>query len=159
MLRMEILIQLRITNSTSQISSRFGKRPAICSIWLLMEIQSKDIYSSKSFSLLLLNCISNLLESCLRKRVTDLYSLPQCLTCNETITIPITEPAENSVLIGESGNCLYYFASFSVGSDYYALECLGDRIPITYIKSIDDKSIECELLNRLEKLYYKLRNY
>lgn len=77
-----------------------------------------------------------------KKRVTDLYSLPQCLTCNETITIPITEPAENSVLIGESGNCLYYFASFSVGSDYYALECLGDRIPITYIKSIDDKTIE-----------------
>lgn len=71
-----------------------------------------------------------------------MYALPECLTCNDTIKVPYTDPNLNSVLVGEGTNCLYYSASFSQGGDYYALECLGDRIPITYIKSTNDKTVE-----------------
>lgn len=78
----------------------------------------------------------------IRIRVKDHLSISQCLTCNDTIKIPFTEPVDNSVPLATSENCLYYMATFSQGGGYYVLECLGDRIPITYVKSVDEPTFE-----------------
>ena len=77
-----------------------------------------------------------------RKKVTDLSTLSECLTCNDTIEIPFENPFENSVVLGSSETCLYYSASFSLNGGYYALECLGEKIPSTYLKSSTNKTIE-----------------
>ena len=70
--------------------------------------------------------------------------MPECLTCNTTFKYTYTEPFENAVVIGSADVCAYYSASFSPNGEYYALECLGDKIPHTYVKSINDKDIECK---------------
>ena len=70
--------------------------------------------------------------------------MSECLTCNDSIVVPFNKPFENSAYIGSSDSCLYYSATFSLSGGYYALECLGEKIPITYLKSSTDKSIECK---------------
>ena len=84
-----------------------------------------------------------------RKKVTDVSKSSECLTCNSTIEIPHVDPALNSVPLISSEYCLYHAASFSTNGDYYVLECLGDRIPITYVKSTEDKKLECMLKHLL----------
>ena len=74
--------------------------------------------------------------------MTDQLSKPECLTCNN-ITIPYEDPSQHTVRLDSSENCLYYTASFSNNGDYYVLECMGDRIPISYIKKSDNSSFEC----------------
>jgi len=44
------------------------------------------------------------------------------------------------VELTDGKSCLYHSASFSLNSDYYVLECLGDRIPITFIKNVEEKT-------------------
>lgn len=77
-----------------------------------------------------------------KKRVTDVNSHPICLTCNSSIKIDHTDPFENSVDLGSTDHCLYYSAVFSLNSEYYALECLGDRIPIVWLKDSRNESVE-----------------
>lgn len=86
--------------------------------------------------------------------MTDIYALPECLTCNDTIKLAHTEPSENSVPLGSSENCLFYSASFSQGGDFYALECLGDRIPITFIKSVDDRTLERKKTKKIDRFRF-----
>jgi hypothetical protein len=67
--------------------------------------------------------------------------------------------------LAASENCLYYWASFSTTSEYYALECLGDRIPIVYIKSVESKEYECKenkntfIYMLFVLLFFKLINF
>ncbi len=75
-----------------------------------------------------------------RKKLSDINSQSECLTCVDKESVPKhTNPIDNSVDIAEGKACLYYSASFSTNADFYVLECLGDRIPVSYIKSVQEK--------------------
>lgn len=66
----------------------------------------------------------------------------ECLTCKDAKNLPdnYTEPTKHMREFNASEKCLYHDASFSSDGGYYALECLGDRLPITYIRSsVDNK--------------------
>lgn len=80
-----------------------------------------------------------------RKKFTDLNSSPVCMTCKDSHKLPETyiNPGnlKNQINFDNGTKCLYHSASFSTDGDFYALNCLGDRIPITYIKSIKNESI------------------
>ncbi len=52
----------------------------------------------------------------------------ECITCNMNLE--------------DTGTCLYNSPSFSPNTDYYILDCLGDKIPMTYVKSIKNKTYE-----------------
>lgn len=75
---------------------------------------------------------------------TDLNGKTECLTCDhvKNVTNEYVDPAKNLKLFWGSEKCLYHSASFSANGDYYALECLGDRVPITYIKSTLDEKLK-----------------
>ncbi len=67
-----------------------------------------------------------------------------CLTCpHETNPYTFDKPGSTLLNIEKSDKCLYHSASFSLNADFYALECLGDRTPITHIKSSNKDSVEC----------------
>ncbi len=89
------------------------------------------------------------------KKFIDVNSVSECLTCpSEPEPYKYVKPSTNQMDITESTNCLYYSASFSLNANFYALECRGDRLPITYIKSTEDKTIECK--QRLFLLFFYL---
>ncbi|CAF0793607.1 unnamed protein product [Brachionus calyciflorus] len=75
-----------------------------------------------------------------RNRVNDASRTGECLTCNSSFTMPFEDPSAHTHSLASENNCLYHSASFSNTGDYYVLECLGDRIPITYIKSAENSS-------------------
>lgn len=72
-----------------------------------------------------------------KKQFTTDYSVAKCLTCQDSnkVAKEFYEPAKNLVRFNETFRCLYHTASFSLNGEFYALECLGDRIPVTYIRS------------------------
>lgn len=72
-----------------------------------------------------------------KKQFTSVDSVAQCLTCQDSdkVAKEFVEPYKNLKPFNDSVRCLYHTASFSLNGDYYALECLGDRIPVTYIRS------------------------
>lgn len=78
-----------------------------------------------------------------RKKISDLNGNSECLTCSDSKLVPkvFIEPSKNQSQFDSSDKCLYHSASFSQNGDYYALECLGDRIPITFIKSTINESV------------------
>jgi hypothetical protein len=81
--------------------------------------------------------------------VTNFHSTAECLTCslnNQTIQVNYEEPAQRQTSILASELCLYNAASFSPSAEFYVLECLGDRLPITYVKSTESKHAECNFL-------------
>lgn len=74
-----------------------------------------------------------------RKQILNVNSRSECLTCNFTgVLPPVNNPSQNAMPITDGKSCLYHAASFSTDGDYYVLECLGDRIPITFIKNVTD---------------------
>ena len=73
----------------------------------------------------------------------DESARPKCLTCNSSVEYPVEDPAKNAVRLNNSENCLYYSATFSTEGEYYVLECLGDKIPVVYLKSENNPSLEC----------------
>ncbi len=79
-----------------------------------------------------------------RTKFTVLNSKPVCLTCKDSNNLKkeFKEPVNNQLEFTESTKCLYFSASFSTNGDFYALECLGDRIPITYIKSTMNEKLD-----------------
>ncbi len=79
-----------------------------------------------------------------RTKFSVINSKSFCMTCkdSEKLKKEFKEPANNMFEFTESNYCLYFSASFSTNGDFFALECLGDRIPITYIKSTMNKELE-----------------
>lgn len=77
-----------------------------------------------------------------RKSFTS-ESSAECLTCKDSDELPevYEEPSKNLLQFNSSERCLYHDASFSSDGGFYALECLGDRLPITYIKSSVDEGL------------------
>lgn len=83
-----------------------------------------------------------------RKHITDVNSHSECLSCKDIKNVPkTTNPLDNLIELTDGKSCLYHSASFSLNSDYYVLECLGDRIPITFIKNVEEKTISEEANN------------
>lgn len=78
-----------------------------------------------------------------RKRFTSNSSPAICLTCKDAEKLPevYVKPIKNMSMFNSSERCLYHDVSFSTEGEFYALECLGDRLPITYIRSASDESV------------------
>ena len=127
-----------------------------------MEIQNKDTCFGKKKNFILFLYQYYIILYC-SKKYLDSNSKAECLTCNETEIIPpVIKPSENSALLTDSQSCLYYSASFSTNGDYYALECLGERIPITYIKKVDEKKIKLkdqEGTQESKSIYHFLKKF
>ena len=98
-----------------------------------------------------------------RKSITNANAPAECLTCstaNRNMTAPWSShnigagtedmphehPTKHMHTFSESGRCLYHAASFSKGDgDYFVLECLGDRVPVTYVRSLVHVAYECNI--------------
>jgi dipeptidyl aminopeptidase/acylaminoacyl peptidase len=65
------------------------------------------------------------------------------LTCQDSANLPKTINTSDKNLLGfyASEKCLYHTASFSYNGEYFALDCLGDRIPITTIRSVASPNV------------------
>jgi hypothetical protein len=81
-----------------------------------------------------------------KKRISNFHSTAECLTCllnNQTVNLWHDDPSAHMSTLYSGDNCLYNTAFFSPNSDYYILECLGNTIPMTYVKSTENKHIQC----------------
>lgn len=76
----------------------------------------------------------------------DASRIGLCLTCNSSIKIEHDDPSAHMQPLASETNCLYHSAHFSVNGDYYILECLGDRIPISWIKNSENSSYSCTII-------------